>query len=56
MTRGATFAIYRGDPLLLMLGAVLVSIGLIAIASASIEYSDFHFNNPWHHTERHALY
>ena len=56
MTRGATFAIYRGDPLLLMLGAVLVSIGLIAIASASIEYSDFHFNNPWHHTQRHALY
>ena len=56
MNRGATLAIYRGDPLLLMLGAVLVSIGLIAIASASIEYSDFHFNNPWHHTERHALY
>ena len=56
MIRGASFAVYRGDPLLLMLGAVLVSIGLIAIASASIEYSDFHFNNPWHHTERHALY
>ena len=46
MIRGASFAVYRGDPLLLMLGAVLVSIGLIAIASASIEYSDFHFNNP----------
>ena len=56
MNRGATVAIYRGDPFLLMLGAVLVSIGLIAIASASIEYSDFHFNNPWHHTERHALH
>ena len=37
MNRGATLAIYRGDPLLLMLGAMLVSIGLIAIASASIE-------------------
>mgnify|MGYP007000040000 CR=1 len=23
MNRGATFAIYRGDPLLLMLGAIL---------------------------------
>ena len=56
MNRGANFAIYRGDPLLLVLGAVLVGIGLIAIASASIEYSEFHFNNPWHHTERHALY
>ena len=28
MTRGATFAIYRGDPLLLMLGAALVSCSL----------------------------
>ena len=56
MNRGATLAVYRGDPILLMLGGALVSIGLIAIASASIEYSDFHFNNPWHHTERHALY
>ena len=47
---------YRGDPILLMLGVALISIGLIAIASASIEYSDFHFGNPWHHTERHAMY
>ena len=47
---------YRGDPILLMLAVALISIGLIAIASASIEYSDFHFGNPWHHTERHAMY
>ena len=36
---------YRGDPILLMLGVALISIGLIAIASASIEYSDFHFGH-----------
>jgi len=44
------------DPLLLGLGAVLMAIGLIAIASASIEYGDWHFNNPWHHTLRHGAY
>jgi len=49
-------AVYRGDPVLLIAGVALISIGLIAIASASIEYSDFHFGNPWHHTERHVTY
>ena len=47
---------YSGDPLLLGFGAALISIGLVAIASASIEYSDFNFGNPWHHAERHSLY
>jgi len=56
MSRSLHLPIYRGDPLLLILGLALISIGLVAIASASIEYSDFHFGNPWHHTERHALY
>lgn len=46
----------QGDLVMLLLGATLVGIGLIAIASASVEYGDFHFGNPWHHTQRHALY
>ncbi|NDH39466.1 MAG: cell division protein FtsW, partial [Gammaproteobacteria bacterium] len=40
--------------MLFALGASLICIGLVAIASASIEYGDFHFGNPWYHTERHA--
>ena len=47
---------FHGDTVLLTLGATLISIGVIAIASASIEYGDFHFGNPWHHTQRHAAY
>ena len=46
----------HGDTVLLTLGATLISVGVIAIASASIEYGDFHFGNPWHHTQRHAAY
>ncbi|MFL2502901.1 MAG: putative lipid II flippase FtsW [Luminiphilus sp.] len=46
----------HGDTVLLTLGVTLISIGVIAIASASIEYGDFHFGNPWHHTQRHAAY
>jgi hypothetical protein len=56
MSRSINLPVYRGDPLLLILGLALISVGLVAIASASIEYSDFHFGNPWHHTQRHALY
>jgi len=41
---------------LFWLGLALVAIGLIAIASASIEYGDWHFGNPWHHTTRHGIY
>ena len=46
----------HADTVLLTLSATLISIGVIAIASASIEYGDFHFGNPWHHTQRHAAY
>lgn len=56
MNHSATMISHRGDPVLLALGASLLCIGLIAIASASIEYGDFHFGDPWHHTSRHALY
>mgnify|MGYP001812505003 FL=1 len=44
------------DPTLLLSGLLLVAIGLIAISSASIEYGDWHFQNAWHHTQRHLVY
>lgn len=44
------------DPVLLSVGLALAAVGLVAIASASIEYGDWHFNNPWHHTLRHGFY
>ncbi len=44
------------DPILLGLGLALLAVGLVAIASASIEYGDWHFGNPWHHTLRHSIY
>jgi cell division protein FtsW len=56
MNQSEMLASYRGDPMLMGIGASLLCIGLVAIASASIEYGDFHFGNPWHHTTRHALY
>ena len=44
------------DPLLGVLGLALILVGLIAISSASIEYGDWHYGNPWHHTQRHLVY
>ncbi len=44
------------DPVLVGCGLALVLVGLIAISSASIEYADWHFGNPWHHTQRHLIY
>ena len=44
------------DPVLAVAGLSLILIGLVAISSASIEYSDWHFDNPWHHTQRHIIY
>ena len=35
------------DNVLLLAGVALLMIGLIAIGSASIEYADWHFDNPW---------
>ena len=46
----------QGDLALVLLSAALMGIGLVAIASASVEYGDFHFGDPWHHTQRHAFY
>jgi len=44
------------DATLGLLGLSLVLVGLIAISSASIEYAQWHFNNPWFHTQRHLIY
>lgn len=44
------------DATLLLVGLLLVAVGLIAISSASIEYGDWHFQNAWHHTQRHLFY
>ena len=41
--------------LLLLVGALLL-VGLVAISSASIEYADWHYQNPWFHTRRHVVY
>ena len=39
----------QGDLALVLLSAALMGVGLVAIASASVEYGDFHFGDPWHH-------
>lgn len=44
------------DALLLVVAMSLMAIGVIAIASASIEHDDWHFGNPWYHTIRHLVY
>ncbi len=44
------------DGPLVILGLSLMLIGLIAIASASIEYADWTYGNPWFHTRRHLIY
>ncbi|MFK8047715.1 MAG: putative lipid II flippase FtsW [Halioglobus sp.] len=44
------------DIVVLSLGVTLLLVGLVAISSASIEYAQWHFDNPWHHTNRHLIY
>ncbi|MDH4039214.1 MAG: putative lipid II flippase FtsW [Gammaproteobacteria bacterium] len=44
------------DTILALLGLALLLVGLVAISSASIEYADWHYQNPWFHTERHLVY
>ncbi|EED36121.1 cell division protein FtsW [Luminiphilus syltensis NOR5-1B] len=51
-----TFSPARPDPLLSGLAITLIAVGLVAISSASIEYGDHYFDNPWHHTIRHSIY
>jgi len=56
MSRALPSRFNAPDPILVGLGLTLIAVGLIAISSASIEYGDFNFGNPWHHTQRHMLY
>ena len=44
------------DTTLALLGLSLLLVGLVAISSASIEYAEWHFRNPWFHTQRHMVY
>lgn len=44
------------DTALTFVGLALLLVGLVAISSASIEYADWHFQNPWFHTQRHLMY
>lgn len=44
------------DQFLLGLGLALLSIGLVAISSASVGYAEAHYGNMWHHTVRHGVY
>ena len=44
------------DTPLALLGLALMLVGLVAISSASIEYADWNYQNPWFHTQRHLVY
>ena len=46
---------YAGTTLL-VLTMTLISIGLIAISSASISLSEARFGDEWHHAIRHLMY
>jgi cell division protein FtsW len=44
------------DPPLALLGLALLLVGLVSIASASIEHAEWTYGNPWFHTQRHLIY
>jgi cell division protein FtsW len=44
------------DATLTLLALALLLVGLVAISSASIEYAEWHFQNPWYHSQRHLVY
>ena len=54
--RPATPVSNMPDTVLALLGLALLLVGLVAITSASIEYADWHYQNPWFHMERHLIY
>jgi cell division protein FtsW len=54
--RPATVVSHAPDPPLTLLGKAQMLVGLVAISSASIEYADWHYQNPWFHTQRHMIY
>jgi cell division protein FtsW len=47
---------FAPDATLALLGLALLLVGLVAISSSSIEYADWHYQNPWFHTQRHLTY
>jgi cell division protein FtsW len=51
-----TPAIVAPDLTLILLALALLLVGLVAITSASIEYAEWHFQNPWYHSGRHLIY
>ena len=54
--RPATTTSLAPDFVLALVGLALLLVGLVAISSASIEYADWHYQNPWFHTQRHMIY
>ena len=49
-------AVDAPDMTLVLLALALLLVGLVAISSASIEYAEWHFQNPWYHSQRHLIY
>lgn len=44
------------DVPLVIMSLALMLVGLVAISSASIEYAEWHYKNPWHLSQRHLIY
>jgi len=44
------------DATLLVMALALLLVGLVAISSASIEYADWHYGDPWRLSLRHLVY
>lgn len=47
---------YDVDWVLLSLVATLVSIGILMVASASMDYASFEYGDPWYLLKRHSMY
>ena len=56
MSRDYAAGIAAVDHWLLTMVLSLLAVGLVAIASASIEYSAVHFGSPWFQTGKHAIF
>ncbi len=56
MSAGRAVSANPPDTPLLVMGLALLLVGLVAISSSSIEYADWHYQNPWFHTQRHLIY
>jgi len=56
LPRSAVAAAAALDMPLAVLALALMLVGLVAISSASIEYADWHFGNPWQLSLRHLAY